>query len=137
MRDVSSNDDLTRCRVLLWVHIAIALMAGFILLSREDLRLSSIFGGRRIGGANGAVLALPAMWPYLLSLMVSRRVVPQRRSYVAIYSVLLGLGAYASIQVLLATDSLAGITTISIIEAVGFLFGVGLINAYERRIGDA
>jgi hypothetical protein len=132
MRDVFASQVVTRRKVLLWSHIAIALVVGLVLLSRENVHLSSLMVGRRMRGANGAVLALPAMWPYLLSLLASRRPVPQRSIYVVIYSLLLALAGFASVQVLLASDSLAGVTTIGIIEAVVLLFAVGLIGVHAR-----
>ena len=68
----------------------------------------------------------------MLSFIASRSAVPQRIVYLITYTVLLGITAYASIMVLLVSYSLAGVTTISIVEGVLLLFGALLVTGYAR-----
>jgi hypothetical protein len=132
-RDAVPRLDSTSRTALVWLHLLCASAAGFALLSREPIDLSVLMSGARLVGAHGAIFALPAMWPYIASLVISRSF-PCRRAYLGIYSGLLLVSTAASVWVLLvvsAANLIGSVLVVSFAQTGAFIWVSDRIEEYE------
>jgi hypothetical protein len=76
--------------LLLWVHIALATIAGLLYLSSTDLTRFAYW--RRSASAGSVMIAAIALMPYLLSAVHSRRLVSHLRVRLWIFVAVLAAG---------------------------------------------
>jgi sorbitol-specific phosphotransferase system component IIBC len=128
----------TRRTGLIWIHIICGSTAAGTFLSQANLSLKSVFIGELFwSGTNGMRFALPALWPYVVSFMTSRKIVPVRSSYLAIYTVVLAVATAAGVWVTLTTESLAVVFFFSVVQAMALVFTAEKISAYDWVHRDA
>jgi hypothetical protein len=118
---------------LVCLHLVCAVATGFALLSREPINLSVLMSGARLVGAHGLFFALPAMWPYIASFVISRGI-PGRGAYLAIYGGLLLVSTIMGVWLLLSVSgaSLFGAVLLASLAQTGaFIWVSDRIEEYE------
>jgi hypothetical protein len=130
--------DPLRRTILLWIHILCATTLSIALLNRESPSLPFILTNRRAAGGLWPVLAvLPAIFPFLVSFMLSRDNIPTRKEVTLIFVIVLLGGTAVGVWFMSSTNSITGILTVSLLLAVGFGLIGSALDAYARRLRDA
>jgi len=118
---------------LLWIHILCGGAAGLALMSQANPFSRFVFAPRMT--ASAAFLALPAVWPYVVSFISSKETVPASHGYLSIYIALLLSVTIAGIWITLhgLGDPLnfGGVLLVSLAQAVVFVVVVGLIRKHH------
>ena len=124
----------------LWmVHIMCALAAGFGLLTQESWDFRHLVPNSNVvapGPPPIIFAALPALWPYALSLYYSRAIVPRQPLYLPIYATVLVAGTAAGIWFVTRSygdfNPMAVAFMVSIPQAMVF----GGVLSILRRLSD-
>jgi hypothetical protein len=121
-----------------WLHILSGLAAAIALLSRENFGVRFAFAGG-IGSTRVLGSTLPVIWPYIVSLVTSRKVVPSRRAYTAIYASLLLGSTIAGLWVILSVpdaDLFSGVILVSVAQAAAYIFVADRIGDFDYKHRD-
>ena len=131
----------TRRAFLALAHLLCAIAAGLALLSQEDLPSNPdlymhTFSYWVVGPA-----VVPALWPFILSYVGSRRLVPSRAAYLAIYSSVLVLSTLAGSWFVLRSSPVLGALSsaflASVVQAVAFAIAILILRGHADRHGTA
>ena len=132
---------MPRRSVLLWIHILCAAAAAMALVSQETLEARILLPAHRATGFIIVVATLPALWPYFLSFLGSRGVVPQRAGYLTIYVAVLIVGTCGGVwfvsQAHPDLNTVGGAFLVSVAQALAFGIVLLIIRSHADRHGAA
>ena len=111
------------------------------LVRQENLEARILLPAHRATGFIIVVATLPALWPYLLSFLGSRGVVPQRASYLTIYATVLIAstcgGVWFVSQAHPDLNIVGGAFLVSIVQALAFGIVLLIVRSHAERHGAA
>lgn len=116
----------TNRKVVLYAHCVLGLVSGLVYLGTQDLRHFAYWA--RGAGTMSIVWALPALLPYILSLLFSYRLVNHLRIRTWLFIAVLASGAAVSIALRLRPSPDTPYYVVAFVQTFVYLFAGGLFS---------